>query len=197
MTRAHIFARSGLVLALLTGLVGCGTTSGSQGLVFPRPQAGMGYSTMGGMGPVVGQDPSEMAAINPFDPIALNNLAVVEASRAHYQQALSLLQRAVKLAPARADIAANLGSLQRWLAQAEGQAAIGLAPQPLQLPYQETGVPEIPALWAPAPTVSAASAPAVVPGSSAAGRLLFPVAPPTVPDVRSGPLLVTPQSPVR
>lgn len=127
------------------------------------------------MGGLPGQDPAEAAAINPFDPIALNNLAVVEASRGRYQQAQSLLQRAVKLAPARADIAANLVSLQRWLAQAEGQTALGLTPQPLQLPYQEAGVPEVPPLWsAPATPRGALVAPA---GSG--GTLRSPTMPAT------------------
>jgi hypothetical protein len=89
----------------------------------------------------------EGTAINPFDPIALNNQAVAEAARGRYQQAASLLQRAVKLAPARADIAANLLSLQRWMAQVEGQAALGMEPQPLQVPFPEAGVPEVPPLW--------------------------------------------------
>jgi Flp pilus assembly protein TadD len=108
-------------------------------------------------------------SINPFDPIALNNLAVAEAARGRYQQALSLLQRAVKLAPARADIAANLGNMQRWLAQAEGQAALGLTPQPLQLPYQDNNtVPAVPPLWvepgrSPVPTAGASKAPSVAP----------------------------------
>lgn len=126
---------------------------------------------MGALSPGVGTDPAEQAAINPFDPIALNNLAVVEAGRGRYQQASSLLQRAVKLAPARADIAANLASLQRWLAQAEGQAALGMTPQPLQLPYQEAAVPDLPALWMPptdsqAPSLRVLTQPIQQPGSA-------------------------------
>jgi hypothetical protein len=140
--------RWGVGLVAVVGLGGCGSSGPKPGqLVFPAANAGYGYSSLGSMGGGVGQDPSETAAINPFDPIALNNLAVTEAARGRYQQASSLLQRAVKLAPARADIAANLSNLQRWLAQVEGQAALGMQPQPLQLPYQETGVPEVPPLW--------------------------------------------------
>jgi tetratricopeptide (TPR) repeat protein len=131
----------------------------------------------GSMSGVMGQDPAEAAAINPFDPIALNNLAVVEASRGRYQQAQSLLQRAVKLAPARADIAANLVSLQRWLAQAEGQTALGLTPQPLQLPYQESGVPEVPPLWSTpvVPRPAASLAPGAAPSRPAAANPPAPV----------------------
>lgn len=140
--------RWGLGLAAVLALGGCGSSGSQSGQwVFPVSNAGNGYSSMGTMGGRVGQDPAETAAINPFDPIALNNLAVTEAARGRYQQASSLLQRAVKLAPARSDIAANLANLQRWLAQVEGQAALGMQPQPLQLPYQETGVPEVPSLW--------------------------------------------------
>ncbi|MEY2685261.1 MAG: hypothetical protein RJA09_2405 [Pseudomonadota bacterium] len=145
--------RWGFGLATVLVLSGCGSSGPKPGQwVFPAVNAGYGYSSQGSMGGGVGQDPAETAAINPFDPIALNNLAVTEAARGRYQQASSLLQRAVKLAPARADIAANLANLQRWLAQVEGQAALGMQPQPLQLPYQETGVPEVPSLWV-APSV--------------------------------------------
>jgi tetratricopeptide (TPR) repeat protein len=102
--------------------------------------------------PLHGGDFIDRVSVNPFDPVALNNLAISEAAKGRYQQALMLLQRAVKLAPARPDIAANLQSLQRWLALAEGQAAIGIQPQPLALPYQDNLVPDVPPLWQPPPT---------------------------------------------
>lgn len=147
MTASFVSGRFVAMALVAVGLAGCGSSGSKRStLAFPAASAGYGYSSLGSMGGV-GQDPSEAAAINPFDPIALNNLAVSEASRGRYQQALSLLQRAVKLAPARADISANLASMQRWLSQAEGQAALGMSPQPLQLPYQETGIPEVPSLW--------------------------------------------------
>lgn len=151
-TSSHVGIRFGrgrglACAAVVLLLAGCSSAGPKPGqLVFPAGNAGHGYAA-GSMGAGVGQDPAELAAINPFDPIALNNLAVTEAARGRYQQASSLLQRAVKLAPARADIAANLSNLQRWLAQVEGQAALGMQPQPLQLPYQETGIPEVPPLW--------------------------------------------------
>lgn len=157
-------------VGLTTALSGCGMSGPRQApLAFPATVAAQGYSSQGALGPGLGQDPAEMAAINPFDPIALNNLAVMEAGRGRYQQATSLLQRAVKLAPARADIAVNLGNLQRWLAQAEGQAALGMTPQPLQLPYQEAGVPEVPPLWA-APAQNSLAPKATVPNWTQQGR---------------------------
>lgn len=142
----------GMGLLALAGwsvvLSGCGSSGPREmPLTFPAAVAAQSYLSQGTLGSGLGQDPTEVAAINPFDPIALNNLAVMEAARGRYQQASSLLQRAVKLAPARADIALNLSNLQRWLAQAEGQAALGMTPQPLQLPYQESGVPDLPPLW--------------------------------------------------
>lgn len=134
-------------LAVLGALSACGTSNSRQsGLVFPASIAQNGSSSFGR-----GLDAVDGVAINPFDPIALNNQAVAEAARGRYQQAASLLQRAVKLAPARADIAANLLSLQRWMAQSEGQAALGMEPQPLQVPFPEAGVPDVPPLWAPPP----------------------------------------------
>lgn len=145
-------------------LTGCGTGGDRPpSLIFPAAVSAQGYPSQFTFGSSAGRDPAEMAAINPFDPIALNNLAVVEASRGRYQQASSLLQRAVKLAPARADIALNFSNLQRWLAQAEGQAAVGMAPQPLQLPYQEAGVPDVPPLWVAPAQNRATPRPAVPP----------------------------------
>jgi tetratricopeptide (TPR) repeat protein len=157
-------------LGFVAALHGCASSDPRPGpLVFPGHNVGYGYSSLGSMVGVVGQDPAEAAAINPFDPIALNNLAVAEAARGRYQQASSLLQRAVKLAPARADIAANLSNLQRWLALAEGQAALGMPPQPLQLPYPEMGVPDLPPLWRtpgmPVAPTARGALPVVPPGS--------------------------------
>lgn len=138
-------------------LSACGSLGGlfggkasSSGLVFPEQAL---HTRPAGY--MVGGDVAERVAVNPFDPIALNNLAIAEASRGRYQEALMLLQRAVKLAPARPDIAANLQSLQRWLVLAEGQASIGLHPQPLALPYQDSLVPDVPQLWQPPPSVIA------------------------------------------
>jgi hypothetical protein len=143
--------RTGAVLGWVALLGACGTSSNPpSGLVFPAAATTSGGGSAFGRG----LDAVEGTAINPFDPIALNNQAVAEAARGRYQQAASLLQRAVKLAPARADIAANLLSLQRWMAQVEGQAALGMEPQPLQVPFPEAGVPEVPPLWAVPPSAA-------------------------------------------
>lgn len=52
--------------------------------------------------------------VNPFDPAALNNLAVVKAEQGRYDDAMDLLQRAARLAPDNAEIRANLGRLKAW-----------------------------------------------------------------------------------
>ena len=52
--------------------------------------------------------------VNPFDPAALNNLAVVKAEQGRYGDAMDLLQRASRLAPDNAVIRANVGRLQAW-----------------------------------------------------------------------------------
>ena len=52
--------------------------------------------------------------VNPFDPAALNNLAVVKAGQGRYDDAMDLLQRAARLAPESAEIRANLDRLEAW-----------------------------------------------------------------------------------
>lgn len=108
-------------------------------------------------------------AVNPFDPIALNNLAVAEVNLGRYQQALTLLQRAARLAPARADIALNLSNLERWMELAAQQATMGLAPKALQMPRPESAPPDLPPLWqSTAPQGSGnGTAPVLVPRSGA------------------------------
>lgn len=188
-------------------LAACGWVGGgksSSALVFPangNPAAGAwdatGLVPGGAAGAAAGTAP-ESAPINPFDPIALNNQAVVEASRGRYQQALTLLQRAVKLAPARPDIAANLSSMQRWLAQAEGQAALGLAPQPLQVPQQASTVQPVPPLWTPsarpvAPSRAPANpAPVAAPPSGGVSGAVAPLPASTAATPASPPVLAQP-----
>lgn len=52
--------------------------------------------------------------VNPFDPAALNNLAVVKAGQGRYDDAMDLLQRAARLAPDSAEIRANVDRLKAW-----------------------------------------------------------------------------------
>ncbi len=57
----------------------------------------------------------EALRINPFDPVALNNLAAARVEAGDYNQALELLKRAARLAPENREIAANLSRLRGWL----------------------------------------------------------------------------------
>lgn len=116
--------------------------------------------------------------LNPFDPIALNNLAVSEVSKGNYAQALALLQRAARLAPARPDIALNVSNLERWMSLAEGQAALGLTPKPIQVARPDTAVPELPPLWSRPATPPAAPTASPPSGGGLPGRAA------TVPPVR-------------
>ncbi len=54
--------------------------------------------------------------VNPFDPAALNNLAVVKAGQGRYEDASDLLERASRLAPQSEEIRANRGRLKAWMA---------------------------------------------------------------------------------
>ncbi|MBB85847.1 tetratricopeptide repeat protein [Abyssibacter sp.] len=58
---------------------------------------------------------AEALEINPFDPVALNNLAAAKAEQGDYHTALELLERAERLAPQNVDIAANLARLRGWV----------------------------------------------------------------------------------
>jgi len=103
---------------------------------------------------------SEAVRLNPFDPVALNNLAVNYAATGDYQNAVALLERAQRLAPNRPDIVNNLANLKAWMAQ-DSQFATGTrttAPQALNFPRAEDIPPELPPLWAgPQPSYPAAN----------------------------------------
>jgi Flp pilus assembly protein TadD len=84
--------------------------------------------------------------VNPFDPAALNNLAVVKAGQGRYTDAFDLLERASRLAPQSKEIHANMGRLKAWMATmgtrdplAEPELTISQMP------------PEPPPLWNNAP----------------------------------------------
>lgn len=81
--------------------------------------------------------------VNPFDPAALNNLAVVKAGQGRYEDARDLLERAARLAPESLEIRANLGRLMAWLNSAAGNAA---AYDPPELSLSKVP-PEPPRLW--------------------------------------------------
>ena len=90
---------------------------------------------------------TELLQLNPFDPVALNNLAVAKAAAGDYQTAISRLTRSAKLAPSRGDIRENLARMQRWM---DSYGAAG--PPPVARPGQTavrsaTVLPEPPALW--------------------------------------------------
>lgn len=87
---------------------------------------------------------SQALEVNPFDPIALNNLAVAKAERNQFYTALGLLERAAKLAPSNAEIAANLARMRLYVAEV---ATVGRDPL-LPLGRVEDGLPpDAPALW--------------------------------------------------
>lgn len=97
---------------------------------------------------------TEAVRTNPFDPVALNNLAVNYAASGDYQNAVALLERAQRIAPNRIDIVNNLANLKAWMMQ-DSQFAVGTrgTPQALNFPRAEDTPPELPPLWAsPTPT---------------------------------------------
>lgn len=92
------------------------------------------------------QSYAEALRINPFDPVALNNLAVARAAGGDYQSARDLLVRAVRLAPGREDIRANMDSLHSWM---ESYNGVSLPANRLMLatPRRAAVLPEPPPLW--------------------------------------------------
>lgn len=114
---------------------------------------------------------NESVRLNPFDPVALNNLAVNYAAQGDYQNAVTLLERAQRLAPNRADIVNNLANLKAWMAQ-DAQFALGsrAAPQALNFPRAEDTPPDVPPLWGgptPLPTPGVATQMRVAPPATA------------------------------
>lgn len=93
----------------------------------------------------------EALRINPFDAVALNNLASARVEAGDYNRALDLLKRAARLAPEDRDIAANLSRLRGWL---NSYSDAGMqAPHPDELSgFVANGrlPPPPPPLWEPA-----------------------------------------------
>ena len=124
-------------------------------------QYGRAYLAEGDSAAAV-QSYGELVRQNPFDPVALNNMAVAKAAAGDYQSALDMLQRAQRLAPQRLDIRDNLNQLQAWLQQNHTLALSNKLP-----PVRSNGnigssaatiLPEPPALWAPVAPASRAPA---------------------------------------
>ena len=86
------------------------------------------------------------AGINPYDAVALNNLAVLRANEGDWIEALDLLERAHRFSPGHPAITRNLRDLRAWLDRRlppDTSGGPGLEPaavERLQPP---------PALWAP------------------------------------------------
>jgi tetratricopeptide (TPR) repeat protein len=95
---------------------------------------------------------NESVRVNPFDAVALNNLAVNYAAQGDYQNALSLLERALRIAPNRSDIMNNHANLRAWITQ-DSQFALGSRPNsaPLNFPRAEDTPGNFPPLWVPPP----------------------------------------------
>ena len=91
---------------------------------------------------------AEAAKINPFDAAAVNNQAVASAAQGDYENALNLLERAARLAPQRADIAANLHLMRSWVARNAPQIRLAEPSHPVVNVYPDAGLPpEPPPLW--------------------------------------------------
>lgn len=82
--------------------------------------------------------------LNPYDPVALNNLAVIRANEGNWIEALSLLERAQRFAVDHPVISRNVDELGRWLDTRLPEPPVeGLA-------LRETEpLPPPPPLWAP------------------------------------------------
>lgn len=61
--------------------------------------------------------------VNPFDAVALNNLAVAKAEQGDYHSSLALLERANELAPDNPDIQVNLARMRGWVMTYAGNEA--------------------------------------------------------------------------
>lgn len=83
--------------------------------------------------------------VNPFDAVALNNLAVAKAERGQFYEAMSLLERAAKLTPDNSEVIANLARLRGYV---QSYATAGVEPSPAaSQSFTGTLPPPPPALW--------------------------------------------------
>lgn len=81
--------------------------------------------------------------VNPFDPVALNNLAVAKAERGQFHEATALLERAAKLQPNNADVVANLARLRGYVQGYAMAGVSGAMPKSVNGPLP----PPPPSLW--------------------------------------------------
>ncbi len=110
-----------------------------------------GYDGQGRQGMASG-DPSaaelsfeRALEVNPFDAVALNNLAVAKAERGQFYEATGLLERASKLAPDNSEVIANLARLRGYV---QSYATAGVEATPASSArYSGTLPPAPPALW--------------------------------------------------
>lgn len=89
----------------------------------------------------------EDLSTNPFDPIALNNLAVARAEQGDIYAAEDMLQRATRLAPNNLEIKRNLTRVLQWQ---EVQSSEFVPPRGYEVPegFGEQGLPPPPPpLW--------------------------------------------------
>lgn len=82
--------------------------------------------------------------VNPFDPIALNNLAVAKAERGQFYEAMAMLERAAKLAPDNSEVIANLARLRGYV---QSYATAGVDATPVAKSFAGNLPPVPPSLW--------------------------------------------------
>jgi Flp pilus assembly protein TadD len=80
---------------------------------------------------------------NPFDPVTLNNLAVVRGERGDFFVSADLLRRAQRLAPGHPVIERNLRETNDWIASRARTGRI----EPVAEDRQPMLPPEPPPLW--------------------------------------------------
>ncbi|MEN9868841.1 MAG: Tetratricopeptide repeat [Pseudomonadota bacterium] len=119
-------------------------------------QYGRAYLAEGNSAAAV-QSYGELVRQNPFDPVALNNMAIAKAAAGDYQSALELLTRAARLAPQRSDIRENLTQLQSWQQQTHSITLNPVGQAGSTRPRNHALLPEPPPLW-PQPTNAASAA---------------------------------------
>lgn len=82
--------------------------------------------------------------VNPFDAVALNNLAVAKAERGQFYEAMALLERAAKLTPDNSEVIANLARLRGYV---QSYATAGVEPSTTAKSFNGALPPTPPPLW--------------------------------------------------